>query len=96
MYYDMIAPMELAQNYECLNTPYYPNQLIKNIFQQIHDARAFVVAGGQPYGDVMIVNVFTLVLNTGLFPDACRAWQARAIVDKTWIQFKLDFAVELR
>jgi hypothetical protein len=30
---------------------------------------------------------------TGFFPDACRAWQARAIADKTWIQFKIDFAV---
>jgi hypothetical protein len=32
------------------------------------------VAGGQLYGDVMIVNIaLTLVFNTGLFPDACRA-----------------------
>jgi hypothetical protein len=55
------------------------------------------VAGGQPWGDVMIVNVaFTLVFNTGLFPDACRAWQARAIADKTWLQFKIDFAVAHR
>jgi hypothetical protein len=52
-----------------------------------------VVAGGQPYGDAMIVNfAFTLVFNAGLFPDACRAWQAREISDNTWIQFKIDFA----
>jgi hypothetical protein len=92
-YYAMIAPPELAQNYERLNTPYYPNQPIKNLFQQIQDARAFAVAGGKSYGDVMIINVvFTLVLNTGLFPDACHAWQARAIADNTWLQFKLEFA----
>jgi hypothetical protein len=43
-------------------------------FQQIQDARAFAVAGGQPYGAAMIVNVaYTLVFNTGLFPDAFRA-----------------------
>jgi hypothetical protein len=41
----------------------------------------------------MIVNVaYTLVFNTGLFPDDCRAWQSRAIAEKTWAQFKLDFA----
>jgi hypothetical protein len=41
----------------------------------------------------MIVNVaYTLVFNTGLFPDACRAWQSRAIASKTWAQFKIDFA----
>jgi hypothetical protein len=63
------------------------------LFLQIQDARAFAVAGGQPYGAVMIVNVaYTLVFNTGLFPDACRAWQSRVIAGKTWAQqLKLDF-----
>jgi hypothetical protein len=83
-YYAMIAPAELTQNYERLNTPYDPNQPIDTLFQQIQDDRAFAVAGGQPYGAAMIVNVaYTLVFNTGLFPDACRAWQSRAIAGKT-------------
>jgi hypothetical protein len=93
----MIAPTELTQNYERLNAPYDPNQPIETLFQQIQDARAFAVAGGQPYGAAMIVNVaYTLVFNTGLFPDACRAWQSRAIALKTWAQFKLDFATAHR
>jgi hypothetical protein len=66
-YYAMIAPTELTQNYERLNTPYDPNQPIEKLFQQIQDARAFAVAGGQPYGAAMIINVaYTLVFNTGL------------------------------
>jgi hypothetical protein len=45
----------------------------------------------------MIINVaYTLVFNTGLFPDACRAWQSRAIAAKTWAQFKIDFATAHR
>jgi hypothetical protein len=45
----------------------------------------------------MIVNVaYTLIFNTGLFPDACRAWQSRAISGKTWAQFKIDFATAHR
>jgi phage shock protein A len=45
----------------------------------------------------MIVNVaYTLVFNTGVFPDACRAWQSRAIAGKTWAQFKIDFATAHR
>jgi hypothetical protein len=96
-YYAMIAPTELTQNYERLNTPYDPNQPIEMLFQQIQDARAFAVAGGQPYGAAMIVNVaYTLVFNTGLFPDACREWQSRAIAGKTWAQFKLDLATAHR
>jgi hypothetical protein len=91
-YYAMIAPTELTQNYERLNMPYDPNLPIESLFQQIQDAQAFVVAGGQPYGAAMIVNVaYTLIFNTGLFPDACRAWQSRAIAEKTWAQFKIDF-----
>jgi hypothetical protein len=89
----MIAPTELTQNYKRLNTPYDPNQPIETLFQQIQEARAFAVTGGQPYGAAMIVNVaYTLVFNTGLFPDACRAWQSRAIAAKTWAQFKNNFA----
>jgi hypothetical protein len=96
-YYAMIAPTELTQNYERLNTPYDPNQPIKTLFQQIQDARAFAVAGGQPYGAAMIVNVaYTLVFNTGLYPDACRAWQSRAIAAKTCAQFKIDVATAHR
>jgi hypothetical protein len=93
----MIAPTELTQNYERLNTPYDPNQQIETLFQKIQDDRAFAVAGGQPYGAAVIVNMaYTLLFNTGLFPDACRAWQSRAIAGKTWAQFKLDFATAHR
>jgi hypothetical protein len=96
-YYAMITPTELTQNYERLNTPYDPNQLIATLFQQIQDTRAFAVAVGPPYGAAMNVYVsYTLIFNTGLFPDACRAWQSRAIAGKTWAQFKLDFATAHR
>jgi hypothetical protein len=93
----MIAPTELTQNYERLNTPYDPNQPIEALFRQIQEARSFAVAGGQLYGNALITNVaYTLVFNTGLFPDACRAWQSRAISGKTWAQFKIDFATAHR
>jgi hypothetical protein len=93
----MIAPTELTKNYERLNAPYDPNQPIETLFQKIQDARAFGVAGGQPYGAAMIINVaYTLMFNMGLLPAACRAWQSRAIAGKTWAQFKLDFATAHR
>jgi hypothetical protein len=87
----MIAPTEL------LNTTYDPNQPIETLFQHIQDARAFTVADGQPYGAAMIVNVaYTLVFNTGLYTDACRAWQSRAIAANTWTQFRIYFATAPR
>jgi hypothetical protein len=96
-HYAMIAPTELTQSYERLSAPYDPNQPIETLFQQIQDAWAFAVAGGHPYGAATIVNVaYNLVFNTGLFPDACWAWQSRAIAGKTGAQFKLDFATAHR
>jgi hypothetical protein len=96
-FYAITAPTELTQNYERLNTPYDPNQPIDTLFQQIQDARAFAVACDQPYGAAMIINVsYTLVFKTGLYPDACRAWQSRAIAANTWAQFKIDFATAHR
>jgi hypothetical protein len=45
----------------------------------------------------MIINVaYMLIFNTVLFPDACRAWQSRAVAEKTWAQFKTDFATAPR
>jgi hypothetical protein len=56
------------------------------LFQQIQDARAVVVAGGEPCGDSIIVYIaYTFVFNTGLFPDACRVWQVRPAAQNTWI-----------
>jgi hypothetical protein len=61
------------------------------------DVWAFAVAGAQPYRYAMIVKVaFTLVFNTGLFPDSLRALQARENADNMWMQFKLDFAAAHR
>jgi hypothetical protein len=65
----MIAPTELTKNYERLNTPYDHNQPIETLSQQIQYAWSFAVAGGQPYGAAMIVNVaYTLVLTRDYFP----------------------------
>jgi hypothetical protein len=92
-YYAMIASTELTQNYERLKTPYDSNQPTESLFQQIQDARAFVIAGGQP----MLVNVaYTLVFNTGVYPDDCRAWQVHPAAQKTLTNFKVHFAAAHR
>jgi hypothetical protein len=45
----------------------------------------------------MRVNVaYTLLFNTGLFPDACRAWQVLPAAQKTWTKFKIHFAAAHR
>jgi hypothetical protein len=93
----MIAPTELTQNYERSNTSCDPNQPIESLFQKIQDFRAFAIAGGQPYGDAMIVNVaYTLVFNTGLFPYACLTWKVHPAAPQTWTNFKIHFTTAHR
>jgi hypothetical protein len=96
-YYAMIAPTELTQNCERLNTPYDPNKPIESLFQKIQDARAFAIAGGQPYGDAMIVHVaYNFVFNKCLFSDACQTWQVRPAAQRNWTNFKIHFAAAHR
>jgi hypothetical protein len=45
---------------------------------------------------MIVIVAYTLVFNTGLFPNACRAWQSIAIAGKTWLQLKIDFATTHR
>jgi actin-related protein len=45
----------------------------------------------------MIVSVaYTLVFNTGLFPDDCRTWQVLPAAQHTWTNFKIHFAAAHR
>jgi hypothetical protein len=47
-YYAMIAPTELTQNYERLNTLYDPNQPIEMLFQRFQDARPLRYQAASP------------------------------------------------
>jgi hypothetical protein len=45
----------------------------------------------------MIANVaYTLVFSTGLFPDACRAWQVRPAAQKSWTNIKVHLSAAHR
>jgi hypothetical protein len=43
-----------------------------------------------------VVNAYTLVFNTGLFPDACQMWQVRLAAQKSWTNFKIHFTAAHR
>jgi hypothetical protein len=53
----------------------------------------FADAGSSPYTAAQVAtNAYSIILTTGLFPEACRDWRPRAAADKTWAMFKADFA----
>ena len=90
--YGRINPAALLANDSTMKTAYDPNQPIEGFIDQIEDCVAFADAGLAPYTVPQIISTaYTLMFNTSMFPDACRVWRRRALIDQTWANFKLDF-----
>jgi hypothetical protein len=90
--YGRINPAALLANDSTMKTAYDPNQPIEAFIDQIEDCVAFADAGLAPYTVPQIISTaYTLMFNTSMFPDACRVWRRRALIDHTWANFKLDF-----
>jgi hypothetical protein len=54
-------------------------------------------AGDNAYtANQVVSNAYTLVFNTGMFPEACQDWRKLPAIDKTWATFKIDFAEAYR
>jgi hypothetical protein len=91
--YGNITPTDLGNNDEKFKTACDPAQPIEALFSQIEDAMDFADAGGSPYtAQQVVTNAYSLVFNTGIFPEACREWRRRPAAEKTWAIFKTAFA----
>jgi hypothetical protein len=91
--YGNITPTELASNDIKFRTAYEPAQPIEALFSQLEDAMDYADAGGNPYTAAQVVtNAYSIMFNTGLFPEACREWRRQPMAHKTWANFKTDFA----
>jgi hypothetical protein len=54
-------------------------------------------AGDNAYtANQVVSNAYTLVFNTGMFPEACQDWRRLPGDEKTWATFKIDFAEAYR
>ena len=92
--YARITPGDLERNNEIMTKPWDPNLPVEFLFKQIEDATAYADHGGAPLTDVQVVNkAYTLVYNTGLFPDECKDWSRLTLTNQTWIDFKATFAL---
>ena len=91
--YGRLTPMAMQENDTRFRQAYNPSEPFELLIQQIEDAQAFAAAGGQAYSAEQIVsNAYNIVHHTGMFIDTCREWRRRAAADKTWANFKDDFA----
>lgn len=92
--YGKITPADLADNDAKLKSPFDPSLPIEKLYDQVEDAQDLATAAGTPYTTTQIVTyTYNNVFQTGVFPDACRDWRRRPNAEKTWAQFKIDFAL---
>ena len=95
--YGDITPTELEENDVKMKTAYDPTLPIETLYDQIEVAVDFADAGKAPYTNAQVLaRAYNIVLQTGLFTDACREWRNKPLMDKTWENFKLHFALAHR
>jgi hypothetical protein len=95
--YGNITPTDLAENDTRFKTAYDPSEPIETLYSQLEDAMDYADAGDNAYtANQVVSNAYTLVFNTGMFPEACRDWRKLPAIDKTWATFKIDFAEAYR
>jgi hypothetical protein len=90
--YVFINPRQLAEKYNKMTAPINFQDPIEALFNKIEDVVRYANSGMQPYMEEQYVNnAFLLILNTCVIPDACRDWEHRTPVNKTWSYFRCEF-----
>jgi hypothetical protein len=92
--YNNITPTDLAHNDIKFQQAYGPAQPIESLLSQLKNVMDYAGdAGSSPYTAAQVViNAYSLVFSTGLFPEVCCKWRRRPDIDKTWAAFKEHFA----
>jgi hypothetical protein len=91
--YGKLTPQTLVDNQTAMQRPWDPNTPFKTLIKQIKDAMEVADAATQAFTDAQILTLaYTLVYNTGLYFDECKAWNAKSATDKTWDLFKIFFS----
>jgi hypothetical protein len=97
MAYDNITAVDLENNFEQMRRAWDPQQPDEYLFKQIQYCADYSEAGGFLIGHPQHRNVgYAKIFATGHFMSACRRWNEKTNVEKTWAQFKTHFAAAHR
>jgi hypothetical protein len=71
---------------------WHPPIPIEVLFEQLRAGAAFALEGGDTLPPASVVRLgYTLILQTGLFDQACRDWRSMTQASRTMLQFKKHF-----
>jgi hypothetical protein len=95
--YVNITAVDLEINFEHMRRAWDPQQPVEALFKQIQDCADYSEAGGVLIGHPQQINVgYAKIFATGHFMSACRRWNEKHAIEKTWTQFKSHFAAAHR
>jgi hypothetical protein len=97
MTYGNITAVDLENSFEQMRRAWDPQQPVEYLLKQIQDCAAYSEAGGIIIGHPQQINLgYAIFFATGHFMSACRRWNEKPSVEKTWAQFKTHFAAAHR
>jgi hypothetical protein len=95
--YGSITAVDLERNFENMRKAWDPQQPVETLFKQIQDCVDYAEAGGITIGESQkLSTAYTKVFATGIFHSACRRWNEKDALTKTWSNFKVHFATAYR
>jgi hypothetical protein len=95
--YGNITAVDLEINFEHMRRAWDPQQPVESLFKQIQYCADYSEAGGVLIGHPQQINVgYAKIFATGHFMSACRRWNEKHLIEKTWTQFKSHFTAARR
>jgi hypothetical protein len=95
--YGNITAVDLEINFEHMRRAWDPQQPVESLFKQIQDCAEYSETGGFLIYHPQHINFgYAKIFATGHFTSACRRWNEKLTVEKTWTHFKSHFAAAHR
>jgi hypothetical protein len=95
--YGNITAVNLEIIFEYMRRAWDPQQPVESLFKHIQHCADYSEAGGVLIGNPQQINVgYAKIFATGHFMSACRRWNEKHAIEKTWTQFKSHFAAAHR
>jgi hypothetical protein len=95
--YGNITAVDQEINCEHMRRAWDPQQPVESLFKQIQDCANYFESGGVLIGHPQQINAgYAHIFATGHFMSACRRWNEKHAIEKTWTQLKSHFAAAHR
>jgi hypothetical protein len=92
MAYGKIMAVDLENNFKQICRAWDHQQPVESLFKQIQDCADYSESGGFLIGHPQQINAgYPNIFATGHFMSACRMWNEKPNMEKTWAKFKTHF-----